>query len=68
MQKIDVFPAKHTVTSKDRILEIIPEIQKELEEKLKYFKEVSGDLLKHERLKTKVEYDLEMMQEVGYVN
>jgi excinuclease ABC subunit B len=68
MQKIDIFPAKHTVTSKDRILEIIPEIKKELEEKLKYFKEVSGDLLKHERLKTKVEYDLEMMQEVGYVN
>jgi excinuclease ABC subunit B len=68
MQKIDVFPAKHTVTSKDRILKIIPEIKKELEEKLKYFKEVSGDLLKHERLKTKVEYDLEMMQEVGYVN
>jgi excinuclease ABC subunit B len=68
MQKIDIFPAKHTVTSKERILEIIPEIKKELEEKLKYFKEVSGDLLKHERLKTKVEYDLEMMQEVGYVN
>ena len=68
MQKIDVFPAKHTVTSKERILEIIPEIKKELDEKLKYFKEVSGDLLKHERLKTKVEYDLEMMQEVWYVN
>jgi len=68
LQKIDIFPAKHTVTSKQRILEIIPEIKKELEEKLKYFKEVLWDLLKYERLKTKVEYDLEMMAEVGYVN
>ena len=68
LQKIDVFPAKHTVTSKDRILEIVPEIQKELDERLKYFKETLWDLLKYERLKTKVEYDLEMMQEVWYVN
>jgi len=68
LQKIDVFPAKHTVTSKERILEIIPEIKKELDSKLKYFKEDLWDLLKYERLKTKVEYDLEMMQEVWYVN
>ena len=36
--------------------------------KLKYFKEDMWDVLRYERLKTKVEYDLEMMQEVGYVN
>ncbi len=68
LQKIDIFPAKHTVTSKERILKIIPEIKKELEDRLKYFKETLWDLLKYERLKTKVEYDLEMMGEVGYVN
>jgi excinuclease ABC subunit B len=38
-QKVDIFPAKHTVTSKERILEIVPEIKKELDERLKYFKE-----------------------------
>jgi excinuclease ABC subunit B len=32
------------------------------------FFQATGDVLKHERLKTKVEYDIEMMQEVGYVN
>ncbi len=66
-KKVDIFPAKHTVTSKDRIKKIIPDIKKELEKRLEYF-EKSGDVLKYERLKTKVEYDLEMMQEVGYVN
>ena len=66
-QKIKIFPAKHTVTTKERIAEIIPEIKKELEERLRFFKQ-NWDILKYERLKTKVEYDLEMMQEVGYVN
>ena len=68
MQSATIFPAKHTVTTKDRIEEIIPDIKKELDERLKYFKETLWDVVKYERLKTKVEYDLEMMQEVGYVN
>ena len=67
LKKIDVFPAKHTVSSKQRIEEIIPEINKELEERLEYFK-ATWDVLKYERLKAKVEYDMEMMQEVWYVN
>jgi len=64
-QKIDIFPAKHTVATKDRIEWIIPKIKKELEEMLKVFE---WDALKTERLKTKVEYDIEMMSEVWYVN
>ncbi len=67
LDKIEIFPAKHTVTTKDTIEKIIPEIKKELEERLAYFKEI-WDVLRYERLKTKVEYDIEMMQEVGYVN
>jgi excinuclease ABC subunit B len=63
-----IFPAKHTVTTKEKILSIIPEIKKELKKRLKYFKEDLKDVLKYERLKTKVEYDIEMMEEVGYVN
>jgi excinuclease ABC subunit B len=68
MQTIKIFPAKHTVTTKDRIEQIIPDIKQELNARLKYFKEDIQDVVKYERLKTKVEYDLEMMQEVGYVN
>ena len=67
LQHTTIFPAKHTVTTKDRILEIVPKIKKDLDERLAFFKE-NWDVLKYERLKAKVEYDLEMMQEVGYVN
>lgn len=62
---VDIFPAKHSVATKDKIEEIVPKIKKELEARLEVFK---WDALKTERLKTKVEYDLEMMAEVWYVN
>ena len=67
LESIKVFPAKHTVSSKEKIEAMIPLIQEELEDRLDTFK-LSWDVVKAERLKTKVEYDLEMMQEVGYVN
>lgn len=65
--KVNIFPAKHIVTSKDTIERIIPQIREELEERLDFYKSIN-DLLKYERLKTKIEYDIEMMQEVWYVN
>jgi len=67
-QNIDIFPAKHTVTSEWRLEEVLPQIQKDLDLQLKYFKDDLWDIVKYERLKTKVEYDIEMMQEVWYVN
>ncbi len=67
LEYAEIFPAKHTVTTKEKIKEVVPIIKKELESRLETFKN-SGDLLKYERLKTKVEYDMEMMMEVWYVN
>ncbi len=66
-EKINIFPAKHTIAAAGKIEEILPKIKEELTTRLKYFAE-TGDLVKAERIKTKVEYDLEMMAEVGYVN
>ncbi len=66
-QEVQIFPASHTITNKETIARIVPQIQEELKTRLAYFEEM-GDVLKYERLKAKVEYDLEMMQEVGYVN
>jgi hypothetical protein len=40
LQKVDIFPAKHTVTTKSTIEKIVPEIKKELEQRLKYFESV----------------------------
>jgi len=67
LDRVDIFPAKHTVTTKETINRIVPEIQKELEERLEYFKK-TDQLLKHERLQTKINYEIEMLQENGYVN
>ncbi len=66
-QSVEIFPAKHTVTSQGTLQAVIPQIQADLAEQLEIFKE-RGDILKYDRLKAKVEYDIEMMQEVGYVN
>lgn len=66
-REVTIFPAKHTVTTKDRIEEIVPEIKKELDERLEFFNSI-WDVVKQERLKAKVEYDMEMMLEVWYVN
>jgi len=65
--EITVFPAKHFISSSTIIEEVIPKIKEVLDERLAFFKS-QNDFVKIERLKAKVEYDLEMMQEVGYVN
>jgi len=64
---IVIFPAKHAVTTQESIQKIVPLIRAELEERLSYFN-AQNDLLRAERLKTKVEYDIEMMLETGYVS
>ena len=66
INSVDIFPASHTVTSPEHVKAIKPAILGELEKRIKYFKE-QGNIVAAERLKTRVEYDLEMMTEVGYV-
>jgi excinuclease ABC subunit B len=64
---ITIFPAKHTITTDQVIKNIVPKIKNELEKRIKFFKK-NNMLIEAERLKTKVEYDIEMMQETWYVN
>jgi excinuclease ABC subunit B len=60
-----VYPAKHFVTSSDKLAVAIKDIEQELGERLK---ELEGDekLLEAARLRQRTMYDLEMMQEAGY--
>lgn len=67
VQSATVFPAKHFVTSPDVIEEVLPLIRAELDERVAFFVS-QGKLLEAERIKMKTEYDIEMLQEVGYVN
>jgi len=67
LQEITIFPAKHFVTEKWIIESILPKIKHEMEEQVAYFQSV-WKLVEAERIKMRVEYDMEMLAEVGYVN
>ena len=63
----EIYPAKHFVTSQDKLTQAIKLIEDELQERLKVFKE-EGKLLEASRLEQRTNYDLEMMREAGYCN
>lgn len=65
MQTTSIFPANLYVTSKDSLLQILDEIQLELNTQAQYFNEV-GKHVEAARLKERVEFDMEMMRELGY--
>jgi excinuclease ABC subunit B len=64
---VDIYPAKHFVTSHDKLLAAIEDIKVELEQRLKELKD-QNKLLEAQRLEARTNYDLEMLQEVGYCN
>jgi excinuclease ABC subunit B len=63
--QIDIYPAKHFVTSREKLLAAIEDIKVELEERLKELRS-QGKLLEAQRLEARTNYDIEMLQEVGY--
>ncbi|OQY39758.1 excinuclease ABC subunit B [Candidatus Atribacteria bacterium 4572_76] len=63
--KLIIYPAKHFVTTKDKLERAILSIEEELKERLNYFKK-EGKLLEAQRLEQRTKYDLEMLKEVGY--
>ena len=65
--QITVFPATQYVTSKPTIERAVDEIKHELNEQVKQF-ESEGKMLEAHRIKQRTEYDLEMMQELGFCN
>jgi len=65
LDEVYVYPAKHFVTSEERVREAVKGIEQELAERLEQFK-TEGKLLEAERLKARTRYDLDMLREVGY--
>jgi len=63
--QVDIYPAKHFVTSSEKLLAAIEDIKAELEERLKELRS-QGKLLEAQRLEARTNYDIEMLQEVGY--
>ncbi len=64
-EEVDIYPAKHFVTPRDKLMAAIEDIRAELAERLAELK-ARGKLLEAQRLEARTNYDIEMLQEVGY--
>ena len=60
-----VYPASHYVISRDKMEGAIAEIERELEERVAYFKE-NHMLIEAQRIEQRTRYDIEMLQEIGF--
>ena len=67
LETINIYPAKHFVTPKERLDEAIKAIRSELRGRLEVLNE-QGKLLEAQRLEQRTTYDLEMLEQVGYCN
>ena len=67
LENINIYPAKHFVTPKERLEDAIKAIRSELRERLDVLNE-QGRLLEAQRLEQRTAYDLEMLEQVGYCN
>lgn len=67
LEDVKIFPAKHDVTTEERIKKAIGGIQKDLKERYDQLKKI-GKIVEAERIKTRTEYDIEMLLETGYCN
>nr|WP_325219171.1 excinuclease ABC subunit UvrB [uncultured Oscillibacter sp.] len=65
LNHIVIYPASHYVTTKDKMDRAISEIRRELEEQVRDFTE-NNQLVEAQRIRQRTEYDMEMMQELGY--
>ena len=60
-----IYPASHYIVSRDKMQEALAEIERELEERLEYFRE-NGKLLEAQRIEQRTRYDMEMLNEIGF--
>ena len=65
VDEINIYPARNFVTTKERGIKAVSQIQDDLVKQLDYFESI-GKTLEAKRLKQRVEYDLEMIKEMGY--
>lgn len=65
LDEISIYPANNFVTTKERSIAAVSHIQDDLVKQMNWFEEI-GKRLEAKRLKQRVEYDLEMIKEMGY--
>ena len=67
LNKVAIYPAKHFVTTEDKIKAAIRSIAVELKDRLAELRD-AGKLLEAQRLETRTKYDMDMLGELGYCN
>jgi excinuclease ABC subunit B len=67
LDEIEIYPAKHFITPQEKLQAAVKQIEVELEERIKFFKD-NDKLLEAQRIEQRVRYDLEMLREVGYTS
>lgn len=60
-----IYPASHYVISREKMSGAIGEIERELEERIKYFKD-NDKLIEAQRIEQRTRYDIEMLEEIGF--
>jgi excinuclease ABC subunit B len=66
LDKLTIFPSSHYVTGEDKLKSALTKIKQELEQRLAQFNS-EGKLLEAQRLEQRTNFDLEMMEETGFV-
>jgi excinuclease ABC subunit B len=66
-EEIFIYPAKHFMTSEDKMEQAFINIEKELQERVDYFAS-RNKLLEAQRIEMRTRFDLEMMREIGFCN
>lgn len=65
VQHVAIYPASHYVTPKDKMEQALEEIRREMEERVKWFEE-NEKLVEAQRIAQRTNYDMEMLQEIGF--
>ncbi len=64
-EEYQIYPANLFITSKEQTQQAIEQISRDLDERVDFFNEI-GDTIKAQRIKERVEYDIEMIKELGH--
>ena len=67
LNHVAIFPASHYVVPQERIKEATAEIEKDLDDRVKYFKQ-EGKLIEAQRIEERTNFDIEMLRETGFVS
>ncbi len=65
VKHVAIYPASHYIVSADKINEATLELERELEQRVKYFVD-NGKLIEAQRIEQRTRYDIEMLREIGF--